>query len=89
MRQIFSSKNCANKETHSSGDMYAIRILYKGNNYFSPAILWLALVPLVTLISPCHKNWMPDLKARNINIPTKTLLRLLRNFSKLSTFSQH
>ena len=33
---------------------------------------------------------MPELeKTRNINIPTKTLLRWLQNFYKLSTFSQY
>ena len=39
MRHIFLSKKCANTETHSFADMYAIRILDEGNNYSSPALL--------------------------------------------------
>ena len=33
MRLISLSENCANTETHSFADFYAIRILDKGNNH--------------------------------------------------------
>ena len=45
MRHISFSKNCANTETHSFADIYAIRILDKGNNHSLPALLQLPLVP--------------------------------------------
>ena len=41
------------------------------------------------LLSPEILNAYLRKKTRNINIPTKTLLLKLRNFCKLSTFSQH
>ena len=38
MRHIFFSENCANTETHSFADIYAIRILDEGNNHPLPAL---------------------------------------------------
>ena len=42
---FFFGKNCANTETHSFADMYAIRISDEGNNHSSPALVKVALVP--------------------------------------------
>ena len=42
---LFFSKNCANTESHSFADIYAVRILDKGNYHSSPALLQLVLVP--------------------------------------------
>ena len=39
MRHISFSKNCANAETHLFADIYAIRILDKGDNHFLQALL--------------------------------------------------
>ena len=36
---FFFSKNCANTETQSFADIYAIRILDKGNNHSLQALL--------------------------------------------------
>ena len=45
MRHIFFSKNCANTETDSFFDIYAIQILDNGNNHSLPALLKLKLAP--------------------------------------------
>ena len=39
MRQIFFQQNCANTETYSLADIYAIRNLDEGNNNSLPALL--------------------------------------------------
>ena len=39
MRHIFFSKNFPNTKTQSFADIYTIRILNKGNNHSSPALL--------------------------------------------------
>ena len=56
MRHIFLRKNCANTESDSFADIYAIRILSKGNNHSLPALLQSLIVTstLQTLISPSH-----------------------------------
>ena len=38
MRHNSFSKNCTNTETHTFADIYAIRILDKGNNHSLPAL---------------------------------------------------
>ena len=73
MRQIFFSKDCANTETHSFGDIYAIRVfeIFSIRNFFTGTTL-IGTSMLQTLISPCHKYWMPDLeKFRKIINPQK------------------
>ena len=39
MSQIFLNKNCANTETHSFANIYAIQIFDEGNNHSLPALL--------------------------------------------------
>ena len=67
----FFSKNCANTETLSFADIYALRILDEGNNHSLPGTTLIGTSTLELLISPCHKYRMSDIeKTGNINIPT-------------------
>ena len=39
MRQMFFSKNCANRETPSFADIHVIQIFDEGNNHSLPALV--------------------------------------------------
>ena len=83
MRQLFFDENCANTKTHPFA-IYAIWTFDEINSHSFPLLLYLTILQI--LIPPSHKYWIPDIEKLE-TIYTQILLRLLRNFCKLSFFS--
>ena len=82
MRQLFFDENCANTKTHPFA-IYAIWTFDEINSHSFPLLLYLTILQI--LIPPSRKYWIPDIEKLETTY-TQILLRLLRNFCKLSFF---